>query len=93
MHDTRNSAAPDPSRTSPYVIRGAKDRDPLKEDKLAAVKAKKEEKELARAIKKAEKKDAALAKFDRLKKRIEKADKARDRVAATYGLKIASSTR
>jgi hypothetical protein len=47
---------------------------------------------VARAIKKAEKKDALIAKFDKIKKRIEKADKARDRVAAKYGLKPASTT-
>jgi len=92
MHDTRNSAAPDPNRTSPYVIRGAKDRDPLKEDKLAAIKAKKEAKEMARALKKAEKKDAMTAKADRIKKKLEKADRARDKIAARYGLKPASST-
>ncbi|MGB4407694.1 MAG: IS66 family transposase [Sphaerochaeta sp.] len=91
MHDTRNSAAPDPNRTSPYIIRGAKDRDPLKEAKLAIIKARKEAKEVARAIKKAEKKDETLAKIDRLKKKIERADKARDRVAKKYGLKVAST--
>ena len=92
MHDTRNSAAPDPDRTTPYIIRGAKDRDPLKDDKLAALKARKKEKELARAIRKAEEKDAAIAKFDKLRKKIEKADKARDRVAKKYGLKPVSIT-
>ena len=92
MHDTRNSAAPDPNRTAPYIFRGAKDRDPLKEDKLAAIKVRKEAKEIARALKKAEKKNAMVAKFDKIKKKIEKADRARDKVAARYGLKPASST-
>lgn len=92
MHDTRNSAAPDPNRTSPYIFRGAKDRDPLREDRLAATKVRKEAKEIARALKKAEIKDAAIVKFEKLKKKIEKTDRARDRVAAKYGLKPASST-
>jgi len=92
MHDTRNSAAPDPGRTAPYIFRGAKDRDPLKQDKLAESVARKEAKEVARAIKKAEKKNETLAKIDRVMKRIEKADKARDRVAKKYGLKTASIT-
>ena len=92
VHDTRNSASLDPNRNSPYIIRGARDRDPLKEDKLAILKARKEVKEVARAIKKAEKKDETFAKIDRLKKRIEKADKARDRVAKKYGLKPVSIT-
>lgn len=92
MHDTRNSAAPDPNRTLPYIFRGAKDRDPLKEEKLATIRERKEAKEIARALKKVAKKDEALAKFDKLKKKIEKADRARDRVAKKYGLKPVSST-
>jgi hypothetical protein len=47
---------------------------------------------LARAIKKAEEKNETLAKIDRLRKKIEKADKARDRVAKKYGLKPVSIT-
>ncbi len=58
-------------RNAPEGFRGpgrGSSQDLLKEDKLAVVKAKKEEKELARAINKAEKKDAAIAKFDKLKR-------------------------
>ena len=91
MHDTRNSAAPDLNRTSPYIIRGAKDRDPLKEDKLAALKARKEEKEVTRALKKAEKRDKVQASIDKITKKIQKDDKAREKQAKKYGLKPAST--
>lgn len=60
MHDTRNSAAPDPNRTLPYIFRGAKDRDPLKEEKLATIRERKEAKEIARALKKVAKKTKHL---------------------------------
>lgn len=92
MHSTRNSAAIDFDRTKPYIFRGAKDRDPLKQDKLDALEARKIKREEARVIKKAEEKEKIQNKIDKIKRKIQKADRARDRVAKKYGVKIASIT-
>ena len=92
MHNIKNSATIDIHRTEPYIFRGAKDRDPLKQEKLNAIEAKKIKREEARVIKKAEEKEKIQNKIDKISKRIQKADKARERVAKKYGLRTASIT-
>ena len=57
MHSTRDSVAIDSDRTEPYVFRGAKDRDPLKQDKLDALEARKVKRKEAKATKKVEEKE------------------------------------
>ncbi|WP_320129656.1 hypothetical protein [uncultured Sphaerochaeta sp.] len=52
MHSTRNSATINLDRTEPYIFRGAKDRDPLKQDKLDALEAIKVKRETTKTMRK-----------------------------------------
>ncbi len=64
MHSTRDSAAIDSDRTEPYVSRGTKDRDPLKQDKLDTIETKKiKKKEESKAFKKWKKKNCYRTKL------------------------------